>query len=295
MVTKDDFLGYLAFERNRSPRTVECYGKDLAAFESFFRSKDESLSWESVDSDIIRDWMEDMMDRGNSASSVDRRLSAVRSFYRYALSKGKVVADPAHSIRGPKKEQPLPQYLREEEMDALLDRSKWSDSFGDVRSRTMLLVLYETGIRRSELVSLDDSSVDFVNREIRVVGKRDKERVIPFGEELESALKKYIEVRDLCLAEKHCGALFLSSSGYRIDGNALYRDVRKRLSQVSTLKKRSPHVVRHTFATAMLNNGAEIESVRKLLGHENLSTTEIYTHATFEQLKQVYKNAHPRA
>lgn len=288
------FLDYLRFERNRSALTIQGYRADLEAFEIYFKSIDLYLCWDNVDEDVIRGWVEEMMDRGNLASSVNRRLSAVRSFYRYALSRNLVRRDPAHGLHGPKCGKPLPQFLREEEANRLFDGMEWGTDFNNVRTRTLLMVLYEAGLRRSELIGLDDASVDFDNRQIRVLGKRNKERVVPFGDELAAALRHYITVRDasVCRAGK---AFFVEPDGQRISSGHVYRDVKNALSCVCTLKKRSPHVLRHSFATAMLNNGADLESVQKLLGHEKLSTTEIYTHTTFEQLKQVYSNAHPRA
>ena len=274
MMTIADFLNYLQYERNRSVLTVKGYGEDLNAFEAYFKSLDGHLSWESVDSDVIRDWMESMIDKGNSATSVNRRLSALRSFYRFALLRGWVEKDPARQVRSPKKEKPLPQFVKENEIDRLLDPSMWKETYKDVRARTIIMLFYATGIRLSELTSLDNSSVDFVNRQIKVTGKRNKQRIIPFGDEQ---------------------ALFLTEKGERMTAVQVRYEVQKNLKRACTLKKRTPHVLRHSFATAMLNHRAGLESVKKLLGHESLSTTEIYTHTTFEQLKQVYTEAHPRA
>ena len=290
-----EFLDYLRSERNCSARTVGEYGDDLQKFESFFKNLDATLTWETVDSDVIRDWMESMMDKGNIATSVNRRLSAVRSFYRFALSRGLVAADPSHGVRGPKKEKPLPQFVREADMDALLDESMWDmRKYEDVRARTIILMIYETGVRISELLGLDDVAVDLAACQLKVIGKRDKQRVIPFGGELRASLEAYMSLRDVSV-EKKSPALLLSADGTRMAYHTARREVKKHLSRVCTLKKRSPHVLRHTFATAMLNNGAGIESVKKLLGHSRLTTTEIYTHTTFEQLKKVYESAHPRA
>ena len=290
-----EFLDYLRSERNCSARTVGEYGDDLQKFESFFKNLDATLTWETVDSDVIRDWMESMMDKGNIATSVNRRLSAVRSFYRFALSRGLVAADPSHGVKGPKKEKPLPQFVREADMDALLDESMWDmRKYEDVRARTIILMIYETGVRISELLGLDDAAVDLAACQLKVTGKRDKQRGIPFGGELRASLEAYMSLRDASV-EKKSPALLLSADGTRMAYHTARREVKKHLSRVCTLKKRSPHVLRHTFATAMLNNGAGIESVKKLLGHSRLTTTEIYTHTTFEQLKKVYESAHPRA
>lgn len=292
----DKFIDYLRYERNRSELTVESYGRSLRDFETYFKNRDSQLSWESVDSDIIRDWMESMMDKGDMASTVNRCLSAVRSFYRFALSRGLVKHDPSHIVKGPKKQKMLPQYVRENEMDRLLDIPEmWGDAYKDIRARTIIILLYETGLRRSELTGLNDADVDFVSRQLKVTGKRNKQRVIPFGDEMAAELQHYIVVRNAQFENRMEDALFLSDKGRRVTPGQVYVTVRKYLSKVTTMKKRSPHVLRHSFATAMLNNGAGIESVRKLLGHESVATTEIYTHTTFEQLKKVYKNAHPRA
>lgn len=288
------FLNYLQFELCRSPLTVESYRQDLQAFEIFFRKLNAQLSWESVDSDVIRDWMEDMMDRGNNAASVNRRLSALRSLYRFALSHQLVAHDPARCIDGPKKQKPLPQFLKENEMDRLLDDMEWGSEYKDVRAKTIITTFYETGIRLSELVGLDDESVDFHNHQLKVTGKGNKQRIIPFGDELEKALRWFVETRNREV-ERVGNALFVTKEGVRMTSQQVRQEVKARLAQVCTLKKLTPHVLRHTFATTMLNHGAGLESVKRLLGHESVSTTEIYTHTTFEQLKQAYKDAHPRA
>ena len=289
----EDFLDYLQYERNRSERTVRAYADDLRSFEAFFKNLDGQLSWESVDSDVIRDWMESMMDKGNTATSVNRRLSAVRSLYRFALSRGYISRDPAHAVSGPKCQKVLPQYLREKEMNTLLDEQMWEDRYIDVRARTIILLFYSTGIRLSELIGLDDADVDFAEQQLKVTGKGDKQRILPFGTELSEALRVYMARRD-AEVERKDSAVFLTAKGIRMNSQQVRDEVRHHLSRVSTLKKRTPHVLRHTFATAMLNHEAGIESVKKLLGHSKLSTTEIYTHTTFEQLRQAYAKAHPR-
>ena len=290
----DQFLNYLRYERNSSPQTVQTYEEALREFESYISFRDNGLSLVSVDTDVIRDWMESLMDKGNTASTINKKLSALRSFYCFSLKRKLVEHDPAHCVTGPKKSKPLPQFLREVEMDRLLDELQWDDNYNNVRARTILLLFYETGLRRSELVGLNDADIDFGTSQLKVTGKRSKQRIIPFGAELTKALQDYIATRDLQFEDKS-EALFLNDKGNRITGQQVYDIVRKYLSIVTSLKKRSPHVLRHTFATAMLNNGAGLEGIKNLLGHESVSTTEIYTHTTFEQLKRVYKEAHPRA
>ena len=289
----DQFLDYLRYERNRSELTVKRYEDSLRDFQKYFEETEEGLSWTSVDADVIRGWMESLMDRGNNASTVNTGLSALRSFFRYALARKMVNRDPAHMITGPKKRKPLPQFVKEEEINRLLDKTEWGDDYKDVRARTIIIILYEAGLRRSELIGLNDSDVDLDTMQLKVTGKRNKQRIIPFGTELAEQLRQYIKCRDEQIA-KRSEALFLNTKGERISETEVYNTVRENLAKVTTLKKKSPHVLRHSFATAMLNHDAGLESVRKLLGHESLETTQIYTHTTFEQLKRVYKEALPR-
>lgn len=293
-MTITDFTDYMRYERGRSERTIESYRRDLEAFQAYFHSLEADLTFETVDTDIVRDWMEDMMDRGNTATSVCRRLSALKSFYRFALSHGLVSRDPAYAVNGPKKRRPLPQFVREDEMERLLDQVEWGDDYNSVRTRTIIIAFYETGMRLSELIGLDDADVSIDNRELRVMGKGSKQRVIPFGDELAEAISRYKERRNAETPERATPALFTDNRGQRMSAIQVRTAVKKSLSLVCKLKKRSPHVLRHSYATALLDNGADIESVRKLLGHERLSTTEIYTHTSFRQLRDAYRKAHPR-
>lgn len=289
----DQFLDYLRYERNRSELTVKRYEESLTDFQKYFEDQEKGLSWTSIDADIIRGWMESLMERGNIPSTVNTGLSALRSFFRFALSRKMVSKDPAHMITGPKKRKPLPQFVKEEEINRLLDKTEWGDEYKDVRARTIIITLYEAGLRRSELIGLNNSDVDFEAMQLKVTGKRNKQRIIPFGKEMEEQLRQYISCRDEQI-KKYSEALFLNEKGLRISEAEVYNTVRENLAKVTTLKKKSPHVLRHSFATAMLNHEAGLESVKKLLGHESLETTQIYTHTTFEQLKRVYKEAHPR-
>lgn len=234
------------------------------------------------------------MEEGCSPAYVNRSLAALRTFYRYCLQKGVITVDPAHSVIGPKKEKRLPVFLKEREMERLLKiLDEGEQSFNNIRTRTIIYILYLTGMRAAELIDLDDTMIDFVSLEIKVTGKRNKQRIIPFGRELHDVLKEYIAVRDENVSRMD-NALFVTDKGRRMTYNNLRMMVRDSLSLVSTQKKRSPHVLRHTFATSMLNNDANLESIKKLLGHESVETTEIYTHTTFEQLRKVYESAHPR-
>ncbi len=294
------FVDYLRFERNLSEKTIDAYQADLEAFKQFYKNLNSELSWKTIDADIVRDWEVSMMDNGNSASSVNRRLSALRSFYRFLLRRKMVNADPVHNLQGPKKEKSLPYYIRESEMNRLLDgEGYFTDDFEGRRDRMIMLMFYSTGVRLSELVGLDLAQVDLDQMQIKVTGKRNKQRIIPYGDEMGDAIRDYLSARSLFLAEKGRAdedAFFVDTrSGSRISPAKVQVLVKRYLSLVTTQRKRSPHVLRHSFATSMLNHHADLQSVKELLGHESLSTTEIYTHTSFEELKEMYKQAHPRA
>jgi len=291
----DSFLDYLRLERAYSPKTVQSYEIDLNEFEAYLRRADAELSLETVTADNVRNWSMEMMEAGQKETSVNRRLSALRSFYRYLLRKGVIAVSPMQTVKGPKKKKPLPSFLREDEMNRLLDETDFGEGFEGERDRLIIELFYETGMRRAELVGLNEADVDFYRGQIKVTGKRNKQRLIPFGEELASALRTYLEEKASEVPEAEDGALFVMKNGRRVTDGWIYRMVRRNLSKVTTIKKRSPHVLRHTFATTMLNHEAELEAVKELLGHESVSTTEIYTHTTFEELKNAYSKAHPRA
>ncbi|MBR1597176.1 MAG: tyrosine-type recombinase/integrase [Phocaeicola sp.] len=290
----ESFLNYLKLERNYSDKTILSYGKDLEQFEKFLKKLDEKIKLETVDADLIRSWVIDLMDEKMAASSVNRKLSSLRSFYRYLLRKGLVQVDPVQKVTGPKKKKPLPTFVKEEDMNRLLDEVPFGDDFEGVRDKLILEVFYVTGVRRSELVALNDADIDYSASTIKVTGKRNKQRLIPFGDRLKGMLSTYQQLRDEMIPQRS-EAFFVQKNGERVTAGLVYNMVKRDLSKVVTLKKRSPHVLRHSFATNMLNNRASLGAVKELLGHERLTTTEIYTHTTFEELKKEYEHAHPRA
>ncbi len=292
----EDFLRYMLAEREASPRTVKTYQDALKDYEAYLKKVDNDMNLEDADSDIIRSWVEDMMDSGHKATYTCKKLSAVKSLYRFALRQGIMKKDPAHGVSGPKKEKVLPTFLKETEVDKLFDQLEWDmDDIRDVRARTLLLLLYSTGIRRAEVVALRDRDVNLLTHEMKVTGKRRKQRIVPLGSEISAELERYTKLRDEEIpATDTTEALFRNDRGKQMTGDNVYAIVHKYLSLVTTQKKRSPHVLRHTFATAMLNHEAKLGGVQKLLGHESLDTTQIYTHVTFEELKRSYSKAHPR-
>lgn len=291
----DSFLDYLTYERNYSPRTIREYRDDLKAFESFYKELDPALSWETVDRDIVRNWMVSLIDNGLQATSVNRRLSALRTFYKYLLKRGWLGVDPTRGVRGPKKKKPLPVFLKENEINRLLDGDFFGNGFVGKRDRVILNMFYATGVRLSELVGLKEQNIDLGSGSLRVVGKRNKQRIIPFGEELKMLLTDYLAQKKELEPERGEDYLFITETGEHLAAPKVRKLVQYYLSQVTTLTKKSPHVLRHTFATSMLNHHANLESLKELLGHDSISTTEVYTHTTFEELKEMYNQAHPRA
>ena len=293
-----NFIDYLRYERNLSERTVSEYQADLEAFKRFYVALDENYDWQSVDGSVVREWMLHMMEDGQRASSVSRRLSALRTFYKFLLQRGLTDHDPVHSVSSPKKERALPTYLREAELNRLLDGTDiFPEGYVGVRDRMIILMFYSTGIRRAELVGMNLQDVDVHLRQIKVTGKRNKQRLIPYGAEMEADLQLYCEARAaFCKQHSSSDALFLDErTGERIEAPKVWRIVHKYLTLVTTQKKRSPHVLRHTFATSLLNHHAALQSVKELPFFNDTATTEIYTHTSFEELKELYKQAHPRA
>ena len=276
------FLDYIAIERKYSGRTVEAYRDDLRDFCRFLGWEPEEFNPKDLDESDVKAWMLYMLEEQHqSARSVKRRLSALRSFYKWALRLKKVPKDITARVIPPKADKPLPVFFRQEEMDRALEDA------GDLspRDELILSLLYQTGMRQAELLNLTDADIDLNQGQIRIFGKRRKERIVPIGDKLIEQIKAYMETRDA-----ETDRFFPNLTKY-----TLYNIVRARMGAVSTLKKHSPHVLRHTFATAMLDNGADIRTIQELLGHASLSTTQVYTNTTFELIQRVYCATHPRA
>ncbi len=295
MLETDSFLDYLRYERNYSEETVKAYEEDLRQFEQFGEEEVGAMTPSKVDAELVREWVVSLMDRKYASSSISRKLSSLRSFFKFLLKKGKVESDPLRKVIGPKKKKTLPVFLKEREMNRLLDDIDFGEGFEGCRDRLIIEMFYATGMRLSELIGLDDACVDFSASLIKVTGKRNKQRLIPFGEELKKTMADYVNLRNEVVPVRQDGAFFVRKTGERLYRGMVECIVKRNLSKVTTVKKRSPHVLRHTFATVMLNHDAELGAIKELLGHESLATTEIYTHTTFEELKKVYNQAHPRA
>lgn len=294
MLLTDSFLDYLRYERNYAVSTVECYRAAVLELQKFGEESLGDLTPSDVDAELVREWIASLMDKGCASTTINRKLSSVRAYYRFLLRKGEVAVDPLQKITGPKKKKRLPTFLRENEMNRLLDDVDFGEGFEGCRDHMIIEMFYATGMRLSELIGLDDKDVDFSASLIKVTGKRNKQRLIPFDKELGQSMQEYVNVRNEAVPARS-EAFFVRKNGKRLYCSIVSCLVKRNLSKVVTVKKKSPHVLRHTFATAMLNNGADLSSIKELLGHESLATTEVYTHTTFEELKKVYNQAHPRA
>lgn len=290
------FLKYVRYEKNYSSHTVLSYNNDLSQFEEYLQTLSEEMTFAMVDTDIIRNYVVWLMEQKISPRSVGRKLSALRTFYKYLVKEGIVDSSPADAVVKPKEPKPLPMFVKPAEMNTLLDgfEEEQEGEFVSVRNKLILDMLYQTGMRRAELLNLRDCDIDFSAMTIKVTGKRNKQRLIPFGDRLMNEIKNYLQVREKEI-KGSVPALFVRENGKSLYPQLVYRVVKSNLAKVSTLSKLSPHVLRHTFASTMLNNGSDIDSVKELLGHSSLTSTQVYTHITFEELKRNYNHAHPRA
>ncbi len=311
VITK--FLNYLEFEKRVSPHTITSYGNDLKQFFTYYifilfpeiaenpdpeiiGEKLKNIDISSIEAPLIRIWMVDLLENNIDERSVNRKISALKSFYNYHLKIGTVEKNPMLQIRCLKVQKRLPVYIEEEEVSFLFSRDLFPDSFEGIRDRTILELFYATGMRLSELINLKHSDIDLYESTVKVLGKRDKERIIPFGKTMKELLVFYIaQKEDFFDGLNQKDYLFVTNISNKMYPKAVYRIVNKYLDMVTNLSKKSPHIIRHTFATHMLNRGADINAIKELLGHSSLAATQVYTHNSIEKLKSIYKQAHPRA
>jgi len=290
------FLQYLKSEKRYSSHTLTAYANDLEQFQKFLFASYSLSGIQNVDSAIIRSWVMELISSGLSPRTVNRKLSTLKTYYRFLHRNKLVLADPLVRIIPPKTNKRLPEFVNQEQMDLLFDRNMFEKGFKGIRDQLILKFFYFTGIRLSELIQLNISDVDTFSKQIKVLGKRNKERIIPIGKTLLGNIHEYIEARKVNTTGNTVDSpFFITDKGNRTYSKFIYRLVHNYLSYVSTLNKRSPHVMRHTFATHLLNNGADLNAIKELLGHSSLSATQVYTHNTIDKLKTIYNQAHPRA
>jgi integrase/recombinase XerC len=295
MSHKESFLQYLTIEKRYSPHTVRSYLNDLDQFCLFLSSQGLPAEPELATSHDIRAWIVGMLEKNYSTVSVHRKISCLRVFFRYLRKEGIVKCDPLEKVVLPKRKKTLPVFVEEEAMSKLLDDYSFSDDFAGIRNRTIIEMLYLTGMRRSELIGLRNKDIDLAEGTVKVTGKRNKQRIIPIVKSFLHRLEEYIEVKNGVFKSDNEGWFFITEKGNKLYDKYVYTTVNRYLALVTTIEKKSPHILRHTFATHMLNHGADLNSIKELLGHANLSATQVYTHNTFEKLKKIYKQAHPRA
>ncbi len=290
------FLGYLKFERRYSEYTIRSYKIDLFQFAGFL-SEDHTVGEVfKANYPEVRSWIISLMESGISPRSVNRKISSLKSYYKFLLKQGVLKQDPMSKVVSPKNKKRLPVFIEAEPLALLLDQIDLWEGYEGLRDRHMIEMLYFTGMRRSELVHLKIKNIQLSGLGIKVLGKRKLERIIPITNEFADQIRSYLEMREAFFSDKEISSdYFLTIKGNPVYPELVYRVVKKYLSLVTTVEKKSPHILRHTFATQMLNKGADINTIKELLGHANLSATQIYTHNTFEKLKEVYKQAHPRA
>ena len=290
---KERFLAYIHYEKRYSPYTVTAYQTDLDQFFEYLQLQYNITDICEVNHPMIRSWLVHLMEHQIGPRSVNRKLTTLKSFYKFLLREGVLEENPMRRITPPKTSKRLPVFIEKEKMQMLFDRINFGEGYPGIRNRLILEMFYSTGMRLIELVNLKETDVDFHHDTLKVLGKRNKERLIPFSEKFESLLKSYLDEKANSFGDVE--NLFLTDKGRRIYSKMVYRIVIRHLGEVTTMIKKSPHVLRHTFATHLLNNGAELNAVKELLGHANLSATQVYTHNTIEKLMRIYKQAHPKA
>ncbi|MGY8987955.1 MAG: tyrosine-type recombinase/integrase [Flavobacteriales bacterium] len=286
---KNNFLQYLEFEKRYSKHTLISYGTDLSQFSSYLKLEFEIENIKEVSHQIIRSWISSLLEIGISARTVNRKITTLKSFYKYLMQEDVISENPTRKIVSPKNSKKLPVFVEKSKMDILLNEIEFPEGFEGERDKLIIDVFYMTGVRLSELINIKISDIDFSNSQMKVLGKRKKERMIPLTNTLLNQIKIFSQKKSVNLL------LFTNFEGLTLSPKQVYNLVNKYIGMVTSLDKKSPHILRHTFATHMLNNGADINAIKEILGHSNLSATQIYTHNTIDRLKTIYKQAHPRA
>ncbi len=290
----DEFIIYLATQKRFSEHTTISYRNDLNATASFILERYEVEELDKISFFHIRSYIVDLMKKGMSAKSVNRKISSLRSFYKYLIKKSHTDINPMLKVVAPKIPKRLPDYVSKIDIAALFDSISLGETYSEARDYIVMIILYNTGIRKSELIGLRDDSIDFAQKRISVIGKGNKQRIIPVTEDLLSKVKEYIEIRNQNFAEKK-PSLLRTDKGRSMYPKLVYNIVNKILVKMATNTKKSPHILRHTFATHLANNGAELNTIKELLGHSSLAATQIYTHNSIQKLKDVYSRSHPKA
>ena len=288
------FLSYIEYERRYSKHTIESYRNDLEQFGLYLKSEYQKDDMELASHLEIRSWIVQMMEKEITPRSINRKLSTLKSFFKFLMRKGVVKKSPLAKVLAPKTSKRLPVFVEKSGIERLLTDTEFPEGFEGARDKMILDLFYGTGMRRSELNNLKESDIDSYNAQIKVLGKGNKERIIPIQPQLRTALKEYVDLKNQSIASPSI-YLFVNREGKLLNPSNIYQIVKKYLNLITTIDKKSPHVLRHTFATHLMNNGADINAVKELLGHASLAATQVYTHNTIDKLKNIYKQAHPKA
>lgn len=288
------FLDYLQIEKNYSKLTIAAYSRDLSGFRDFCITSYDGLDFKEVSYPIIRSWIVSLVEQGNSNRTINRKVSSLKAYFKYLLKTRQLQINPLDKHKALKTQTKVEVPFSKEEIRAVLDSFEFDTSFEGMRDKTIIEMFYATGMRRAELINLTINAVDFANKTIKVLGKRNKERIIPILPVVEQLLKEYLYHRDQVTGSEHTDCLFILKNGHKINESFVYRTINGYFSKASTKQKKSPHILRHSFATHLLNEGADLNSVKELLGHSSLASTQVYTHNSIAMLKKQYGLAHPR-
>ncbi len=290
-----EFVNFLQFEKRYSSHTVRAYTDDLTSFFDYIKKVYTIEDIKAIQTNIIRTWLADLRNNDIQPRSIHRKISSLKSFFKYHLRQGNISQSPVRTIISPKSNKRLPQFVQTKEMTTLFEHVEFSDDWRGQTAKISLQILYATGIRLSELINLKESQIDIAHQSIKVLGKGSKERIIPIGKTLIYNIQTYIQEKRKQFSSLDIDILLVTEKGKKLYPKYVYLEVKKYLSLITTIDKKSPHVLRHTFATHLTNNGADLNAVKELLGHSSLAATQVYTHNTIEKLKEIYKQAHPKA
>jgi integrase/recombinase XerC len=287
------FLAYLQFEKRYSVHTITAYSNDLVQFFDFVETQYEGIPFTHITGTMVRTWLASMKEEELTGKTLNRKISSLKSFYKYQIQQGQLAKSPMETVISPKVNKRLPAFVAEQDMEQLLINLEFAEGWKGYTEKMVIQLFYATGMRLSELIQCKEQQLDLSKRIVKVLGKGNKERMIPISPELANELKQYIQQKpDAAIGNNH---LFVTEKGKALQPRAVYSFVKFYLSQVTTLQKKSPHVLRHSFATHLMNNGADLNAVKELLGHASLAATQVYTHNTIEKLKEVFAKAHPKA
>lgn len=293
MELQESFISYLQYEKRCSSHTIKAYKNDLDQFVEFCTNMVGEFNVNKVDSKLVREWIVSLVDHEISARSVNRKITTLKSFYKHLVKLGVLELNPASGLALPKIRKKLPSFVQEDKLSQLLDNGYFENDFTGIRDKLIITLFYGTGIRLSELIGLKETDIDRKSCVLKVLGKRNKERIIPYPISINQLIEQYVILKNNVNCDS-VEVLFITEKGTPVYEKLVYRIVTRNLSKVTLLEKKSPHVLRHTYATHLLNNGADLNAVKELLGHSNLAATQIYTHTTFKKLHDIYKQAHPR-